>query len=78
MNGFYNLHRYILLPLALRSLAKIEGIIDDEMKKVGAQKVSMPLMLSSDLWKKTVRHGLSPLDCFVITLIYMLCYYRGD
>ena len=49
-----NIIRYMLLPLAVRSFSKIEKIIDDEMSAAGASKVSMPLLLNNELWKKSV------------------------
>ncbi|CAG8545404.1 14893_t:CDS:2 [Funneliformis mosseae] len=46
---------YSLLPLALRSLNKIEKIIDLEMTNIGAQKLSLPNLLSANAWKRTGR-----------------------
>lgn len=46
---------YTLLPLGLRVLNKIKKIVDLEMHKVGSNRLSMPLLLSSDLWKETGR-----------------------
>lgn len=46
---------YAALPLATRSLAKIEAIIDDELGRAGAQKLQMPLLLDAALWRKTGR-----------------------
>ncbi|GBB94877.1 hypothetical protein RclHR1_02430018 [Rhizophagus clarus] len=46
---------YSLLPLALRSLDKIERIINFEMTNIGAQKLSLPTLLSANAWKQTGR-----------------------
>jgi len=46
---------FILLPLAVRVLDKIERIVDEEMEIVGARKTIMPTLLSSEAWKKTGR-----------------------
>ncbi|CAG8435930.1 6897_t:CDS:2 [Diversispora eburnea] len=46
---------YSLLPFALRSLEKLEKIVDQEMKNIGGQKLSLPILLSANTWKKTGR-----------------------
>ncbi|ORX93784.1 prolyl-tRNA synthetase [Basidiobolus meristosporus CBS 931.73] len=46
---------YSLLPFAVRTLEKLERIIDEEMRSVGGQKVSLPLLLSPEGWKATGR-----------------------
>ncbi|CAG8837217.1 38975_t:CDS:2, partial [Gigaspora margarita] len=46
---------YSLLPFALRSIEKIEKIIDQEMRNIGAQKLSLPILLSANMWKRTGR-----------------------
>jgi len=47
-NGLYH-----LLPLAQRSLDKLIFIINKNMMDIGAQKISMPVLIHSNLWKKT-------------------------
>lgn len=47
-NGFFT-----ILPLAQRSIDKCIGIVNYYMKKVGAQKISIPCLTSVDLWKKS-------------------------
>ncbi len=47
-NGFFT-----ILPLAHRSIEKCTRIVDYYMKKVGAQKISLPSLTSVDLWKKS-------------------------
>lgn len=47
-NGLYH-----LLPLAQRSLDKLISIINKNMQDIGAQKISMPVLIPSELWEKT-------------------------
>ncbi|MEW6102836.1 MAG: proline--tRNA ligase [bacterium] len=46
---------YSYLPLGLRVLRKIEGIIREEMNKIGAIELLMPSLSPSSLWKETNR-----------------------
>jgi prolyl-tRNA synthetase len=46
---------YAYLPLAWRSLRKIESIIRDEMDAAGAQELMMPTLQPIELWQKTGR-----------------------
>lgn len=46
---------FSLLPLGLRTVEKIERIIDEEMQAIGSQKLSLPMLLNPDPWKKTGR-----------------------
>ncbi len=46
---------YSYMPLALRSLRKIENIVRDEMNKTGAQEVLMPTLQPVELWQKSGR-----------------------
>lgn len=43
------------LPLAKRSLTKIENIMRQEMNAIGGQEVSMPVVQPADIWKETKR-----------------------
>jgi len=43
------------LPLARRSLTKIENIIRQEMNAIGGQEVTMPVVHPADIWKETGR-----------------------
>lgn len=43
------------LPLAQRSIRKIENIIRDEMNKIGGQEITMPVVHPANLWKETNR-----------------------
>ncbi|HBT26335.1 MAG TPA: proline--tRNA ligase, partial [Pseudothermotoga sp.] len=46
---------YSYLPLAKRTLSKIEAIVRKEMNEIGAQEVSMPVIQPAELWKTTGR-----------------------
>ena len=43
------------LPLARRVLNKIEGILHDEMAKIGGQEITMPVVLPADMWQESGR-----------------------
>ena len=43
------------MPLAKRSLTKIEDIMRDEMNKIGGQEMSMPVVHPAEIWKATGR-----------------------
>ena len=46
---------YDYMPLALRSIRKIEAIIRDELNRAGALEISMPLVQPAELWQETGR-----------------------
>lgn len=46
---------YVYLPLAWRTLQKIETIIREEINKTGAQEIQMPIVQPAELWKQTGR-----------------------
>ena len=43
---------YSYLPLAWRSLRKIEDIVRDEMDAAGAQELLMPIMVDAQVWAR--------------------------
>src|SRR6266496_2807492 len=43
------------LPLARRSMDKIERIMREEINKIGGQELTMPVVQPADLWKETGR-----------------------
>lgn len=49
---------YSYLPLAWRSLRKIEVIVRDEMDKAGAQELLMPIMVDADVWRDSGRYNV--------------------
>ena len=46
---------YSLLPLAVRVRLKVIGIIREEMNRIGAQEILMPVMHPADLWQRSGR-----------------------
>ncbi|WP_420226981.1 proline--tRNA ligase [Pigmentiphaga litoralis] len=51
--GIYN-----YMPLGLRVIRKVEGIIRDEMQRAGALELLMPLVQPAELWQETGRWEL--------------------
>lgn len=47
---------YAFLPLGLRVLSKIEGIVREEMDRAGALEVLMPTVQSAELWRQSGRY----------------------
>ena len=43
------------LPLARRSMNKVEAIIREEMDAIGGQEITMPVVHPADIWKETGR-----------------------
>jgi len=46
---------YSYLPLGLRVIRKVEHIIREEMNRIGAQEVLLPVLSPAELWKETER-----------------------
>src|SRR3954449_12125027 len=46
---------YTYLPLGLRSIRKLEGIVREEMNRAGAVELSMPVIQPAELWQETGR-----------------------
>ena len=46
---------YSLLPLAVRVRLKVIGIIRDEMSRIGAQEILMPIMHPAEVWQRSGR-----------------------
>src|ERR1700751_941992 len=46
---------YSLLPLAVRVRLKVIGIIREEMNRIGAQEILMPVMHPAELWQRSGR-----------------------
>lgn len=46
---------FVILHLGLRSQQKFEAILRDELSKIGAQEISMPCLIPSELWEKSGR-----------------------
>lgn len=58
---------YSFLPLGMRVLNKLINIVDKEMANLGAQKIMLPALTSSKLWKKTNRYNSSKTELFTLT-----------
>ena len=48
---------YSYLPLAWRSIRKIEAVIRDEMEGIGAQEMMAPMLTPAELWHESGRWG---------------------
>jgi len=46
---------YTYLPLGLKVINNVEKIIREEMERAGAQELLMPMVIPSELWKKSGR-----------------------
>lgn len=46
---------YTWMPMGLRVLQKVEGIVREEMNRAGAQEVLMPAVQPAELWQETGR-----------------------
>ena len=42
---------YSYLPLAWRSIQKIEAVIRDEMEQIDCQEMMTPILTDADLWR---------------------------
>src|SRR5438093_6930951 len=48
---------YIFLPLGLRALRKVEGIVREEMDRAGALEVLLPALQPPELWQQSGRYA---------------------
>ncbi len=46
---------YELLPFGLRTMRKAEKVIREEMERIGAQEVLLPVVIPAELWKESGR-----------------------
>lgn len=46
---------YAFLPLALRSVRKVEEIVREEMNAIGSQEILMPITQPAQIWKQSER-----------------------
>jgi prolyl-tRNA synthetase len=46
---------FTILPLAQRSITKIEDIMREEINAIGGQEITMPVIHPADIWKETKR-----------------------
>lgn len=61
-NGMFH-----LLPLLQRSLEKCVGVVDEFMGEIGAQKMTMPILTPSELWKKSGRYDTAATELLLVT-----------
>lgn len=57
---------YALLPLGMRVLNKLIDLVDKEMANLGAEKILLPALTSTKLWKKTDRYDSSKPELFTV------------
>ncbi len=58
---------YSLLPLGQRVRLKVIGIIREEMNRIGAQEILMPVMHPAELWQRSGRWELMGEEMFRLT-----------
>ncbi|TDH65094.1 uncharacterized protein CCR75_001540 [Bremia lactucae] len=46
---------FALLPLGHRVMGKLEALIDDEMQKIGGNRVDLTILTPNDIWKQSGR-----------------------
>jgi prolyl-tRNA synthetase len=46
---------YVYLPLGQRVIDKVNGIIREEMDRIGGQEITMPILHPAELWQQTGR-----------------------
>jgi len=46
---------YSLLPLGVRSIRRVESILRDEMTRIGAQEVELPIVVPGRIWQTSGR-----------------------
>ena len=46
---------YVYLPLGQRVMDKVNGIIREEMNRIGGQEITMPILHPAELWQQTGR-----------------------
>ncbi|XP_050452625.1 probable proline--tRNA ligase, mitochondrial isoform X1 [Cataglyphis hispanica] len=57
---------YALLPLGMRVLNKFINLVDKEMTNIGAEKILLPALTSTSLWKKTNRYDSNKAELFTV------------
>ena len=55
---------YAFLPLALRSIRKVEDIVREEMNAIGSQEILMPITQPAEIWKQSERWDVYGEDMF--------------
>ncbi|CAB1323936.1 unnamed protein product [Coregonus sp. 'balchen'] len=55
---------YYFLPATVRSMEKLVRLIDQEMQRIGGQKLDMPSLCSAELWRRSERWDLMGKELF--------------
>lgn len=50
---------YTVTPIGLRVIQRVEAIIREEMNRIGAQELLMPVLHPAEIWEATGRYGLA-------------------
>ncbi|HSJ73667.1 MAG TPA: proline--tRNA ligase [Miltoncostaeaceae bacterium] len=50
---------YTLLPFGLRAIRRVEAIVREEMDRIGAQELQMPILQPAEIWEATGRYPLA-------------------
>lgn len=58
---------YAFLPLALRSIRKVEQIIREEMNAIGSQEILMPIVQPAEIWQQSERWGVYGEEMFKLS-----------
>lgn len=58
---------YAFLPLAFRSIHKVENIIREEMDAIGSQEILMPIVQPAEIWKESGRWDVYGKEMFKLT-----------
>ncbi len=54
---------YSFMPMGWRVIRRVEAIIREEMDRIGAQEVHLPVMHPAEIWEATGRYGLDEQFC---------------
>ena len=60
---------YSLLPLGLRVVKKIEGIIREEMNAIGGEEMKTSVLQNKEIWEKTNRWSDEAVDSWFKTTL---------
>jgi prolyl-tRNA synthetase len=58
---------YSYLPLAIRSLGKIEAIVREEMERIGGQEFRLPALHPAEIWRQSGRWDVMGDEMFRLT-----------
>src|SRR6266516_899167 len=58
---------YSYLPLAMRTLAKVEAIIREEMDRIGGQEFRLPALHPAEIWRRSGRWEIMGEEMFRLT-----------